>query len=207
MQPLLIETQYLPPVQTLFHAHRLGTLVLEAHETYQKGSYRNRCHLAGANGLQILSIPLERGKNERMRIREVRTSDHTDWQRQHWQTIRSAYGRAPYFEFYADRLEPHFRQPAPLLFAWNETLLRILIECLRLPITVTHSDEFLPFDTDTFHDLRGVVHPKRHRARRPDPTFTPHPYPQLFTERHGFLPNLSALDLLFCLGPEAASVL
>ena len=207
MKPVLIEAQYLPPVQTLFHAHRSGLLVLETHETYQKGSYRNRCHIAGANGPLVLSIPLARGKNERMSIRAVRTSDHSDWQRQHWQAIRSAYGRAPYFEHYADELEPHFRRPAPLLFDWNEQLLRTLLECLRLPVEVRHSETFVPFDTHDFLDLRGVIHPKSHRVRRADSVFVAQPYEQIFVEKHGFLPNLSSLDLLFCLGPEAISVL
>ena len=50
-----------------------------------------------------------------------------------------------------------------------------------------------------FIDLRDAIRPKR---PLPDSEFDPRPYYQVRAARHGFLPNLSVLDLLFNEGPE-----
>ena len=96
---LLIEAQYLPSIQFFSKLTRFSTLLLEAHENYQKGSYRNRCHIAGANGLMRLSIPLRKGKNEQLPIQKTLISYDEPWITQHWQSIRSAYGNAPFFPY------------------------------------------------------------------------------------------------------------
>ena len=203
----LLEAHYLPTVQWFYHFRRAERVEIEACETYQKGSYRNRCTIVGANGPLLLSIPLLKGKHEQLPITEVRISDHTDWQRQHWQTIRSAYGRAPYFEFYADELEPLFRKPALFLFEWNTLLIETIATQLRIRTSWKGSEKFRAFDADGTKDLRGIITPKPQKMRHPDREFITKPYLQVFSERHGFSPNLSVLDLLFCLGPEAAKVL
>ena len=205
-KPPLLEAHYLPTVQYCSHLAKTEVAYLEARENFQKSTYRNRCVIAGANGPLTLSIPLASGKNEQMPIREVRISTDTDWNRRHWQAIRSAYGRSPYFEFYADELAPLYERPATFLFDWNRQLTQFLIESFRLPVELRLTEEFHPLGAETFDDLRGVIHPKPHRIRRPD-DFTARPYTQVFSERFGFQSNLSALDLLCCLGPEAARVL
>ena len=202
----MLEAHYLPTVQYFTHLARTDVAYVEASENFQKSTYRNRCVIAGANGPLVLSIPLASGKNEQMPIREVRISTDTDWNRRHWQAIRSAYGRSPYFEFYADEFAPLYERPPERLFDWNLQLTRLLIESFRLPVELRLTETFHPLGTEHFDDLRGVIHPKPHRIRRAD-GFTAQPYTQVFAERFGFQRNLSAIDLLFCLGPEAGRVL
>jgi hypothetical protein len=55
-------------------------------------------------------------------------------------------------------------------------------------------------------DLSNKIHPKA-KFQAEDSHFTPVKYYQAFSERHGFLPNLSILDLLFNEGPSSISVL
>ena len=86
MSAVLSELHFLPCVGVFQHYAQAETIVLEAHENYQKGSYRNRCHILGANGLQRLSLPLAKGKNNQLNIREVQLSHEQDWPRQHWQS-------------------------------------------------------------------------------------------------------------------------
>ena len=192
MSRLRLETAYLPPL-AYFHWWRAHDgLVLEAHETYQKGGYRNRCVILGANGPLRLTIPLQKGKHQQLPIREVRIDHRKPWATQHWQSIRSAYGRAPLFEHYADYLEPHFQQVPEWLFDFNLGLLNTLLRLLPPlpPHTLSAAYELHPNEVDG----RSVLRPNR-----PVPDhLQPAPYPQVFTDRFGFTPGLSVLDALFC---------
>jgi len=174
---------------------------LECHENYTKRSYRNRCHIAGANGMLRLSIPLEKGKNQQTPIQEVRISYEEPWQAQHWQSIQSAYGNAPFFEYYADYIRPFFEQRYEFLFAWNEALLQQLLEILQLPQPEC-SPTFWQTPPTDIKDFRNIITPKDSGSTQ-DAQFQPQPYVQVFADKHGFMPNLSIVDLLFCTGPEA----
>jgi len=179
---------------------------MEQCEHYRKGSYRNRTYIAGANGPLRLTIPLRKGKNEQQPIDGVQIAYEQSWQQQHWGSIQSAYGNAPFFPFYADELAPLFEEPIDLLVRWNRLLLTTILDCLGLDSTLPETrtwEEQLSAGTD---DWRNAIHPKEHRGR-PDPKWQPNAYPQVFLEKHGFLPNLSILDLLFCAGPESVSIL
>ncbi len=199
---LLIETAYLPPIQYLNKWKGRKIVYLEACEHYNKGSYRNRCYLAGSHGPLCLSIPLKKGKNEGQPIREVQIDNSTAWCKHHWRSIQSCYGKAPFFAHYAAELEPLYQQPPRFLFDWNLQLLHWLNEAFALNVDIRLSEQYLAKAPDQWDDLRNTISPKPHRSK-PDPGFTPHPYPQIFSDRLGFLPNLSTLDMLFCCGPES----
>lgn len=199
---ILIEAHYLPSVQYFSKLTHYSQATIEACETYQKGSYRNRCHIAAANGLMRLSIPLKKGKNEQQSIRETQIAFDESWRSQHWNSIRSAYGNAPFFPYYEEELAAYFQRPNPLLFDWNLELIQLLTRLLQLDVSIQKSTTYVREVAGDVQDLRQLIHPKSHR-RMTDDNFQPVPYPQLFQERHGFLPNLSILDLLFCTGPQA----
>jgi len=205
--PILLDLQYLPCLQywTKLLAH--PTVYLEQHENFVKSSYRNRCHIAGVNGPLRLSIPLAKGKNEQQNIRQVVLSEQDHWRSRHWHSIRSAYGNAPYWDYYADQLEPHFKNKTSCLFDFNYQLFQTVYQLLGLTteIKLTESYQSTP-SADQLVDFRGGIHPKPHRAK-PDAQFKSIPYPQVFSEKNGFLPNLSIVDLLFCTGPEAPLLL
>lgn len=203
---ILLELQYLPPVQYFAKLARYERVWIEQHEHYVKGSYRNRCRIAGANGMLRLTVPLEKGKNEQLPIRRVRIAYQEPWQHQHWESIRSAYGRAPFFDFYADALAPFFEQRWTYLFDLNWQMLQTLVELLGLETKLERTKIYRKAPPVDVLDFRNGIFPKKHRQKK-DPDFTPPKYRQLFEERHGFLPNLSILDLLFCTGPEAGLLL
>lgn len=203
---VLLELHYLPCVQYFSKLAHYPVVYLEQQENYQKGGYRNRCHIAGANGLLRLSVPLRQGKNERQGIREVAIAYKEAWRAHHWASIRSAYGNAPFFEFYAGYLQPHFEQQPVYLFDFSLGLLQTLLGLLQLDCELHRTDEYKKETPEGLIDLRDTIHPKKHRLQ-PDAHFQPLPYPQVFLEKHGFLPNLSILDLLFCTGPQAGLIL
>ena len=196
MATVLSELHFLPCIGVFQHYAQAETIILEAQENYQKGSYRNRCHIIGANGLQRLSLPLIKGKNNQTNIREVELSDHQDWTRQHWQSIRSAYGNAPFFFYYEDELEAAFRNPQQYLWEFNLQLVRVLQWDKAIQETATYTSISPP----GVRDIRSLYSPKQFTAEQ---QLDWPPYAQVFRERHGFVGNLSILDLLFCLGPQA----
>lgn len=199
---ILLELQYLPPVQYWAKLVQYPNVWLERSEHYVKGSYRNRCHIAGVNGPLRLSIPLQKGKNEQQSIQEVAIAYETPWNSQHWTSIRSAYGNAPFWDFYADELEPVFKDKKSLLFDYNRALFSTIKDLLQIDTNISFTDTYHSPSPPNVLDFRNAIHPKPRRAK-PDADFMAIPYPQVFEEKHGFLENLSVLDLLFCCGPEA----
>jgi hypothetical protein len=207
---ILIELQYLPPIQYFAKLYQFNQLQLEAAENYVKGTYRNRCHIAGANGLQRLSIPLQKGKNRQQSIREVQISHHQNWVGEHWHSIKSAYGNSPFFEYYADELQPFYKMKYELLWDWNRDLLNKMMELLGVDCELLETTEFIKPEEFTVTqpglDFRNSIQPKISRHKE-DAAFKNVSYGQVFIEKHGFLPNLSILDLLFCQGPNASEIL
>lgn len=186
---LLTPTAYFSPALWFPAAVQAGSWTVEAHENYQKGGFRNRCFIAGPNGPQTLSVPLEKGKHQRKPIQEVTISYREDWWREHEQSIRTAYGRSPYYEYYAEDLFSVGRQSPETLWELNQGLLEVIARLVQLPVPLQRTEDFIP------PAEAGYLRPADLPATLPD-------YPQVFTERHGFLPGLSVLDGLFCLGPR-----
>ena len=180
--PLITTTAYFPPAHWFTSAARLGEWRLERHETYQRRGFRNRALIGGPNKVLTLSVPLVKGKNQRTPITEVMINEDTDWRREHVQSIRSAYGRAPFYDFYAEGVyECLLRGPANL-YDLNLSLLRTITDQLGLPIELSATESFL--------GDAGLAEPNELA-----------PYPQVFTDRFGYRGGLSILDALFCLGP------
>lgn len=200
----LLELPYWPPVSWLAIAWHSDTLWLECCEHYQKGSYRNRCHIAGPNGLQRLSIPLEKGKHQQSPIRDVRISYSEPWQKQHWRSIAAAYGNAPFFEHLEDRLAGFYEKRYPFLFDFNLEILHFILKWLDAPPAPRQTTQYFEQVQTPLTDWRNQITPKA--ATLPD-WFLPKAYSQVFLERHGFLPDLSALDLLFCCGKQSGLIL
>jgi hypothetical protein len=174
-------------------------VVIEAHERYERRSYRNRCHIAGPNGMLRLSVPLIGGKSERLRMTEKRISYGEDWQKLHWMSLCSCYRRSPYFEFYEDDLEPLFHANHEYLFDLNMASLHWVLERLEADVKITRSKSYED-SYEHLHDLRSLIHPRKSSDELP---LKLNPYLQVFEEKTGFLSKLSILDLLFALGPSA----
>ena len=136
-------------------------------------------------------------------IKDVRISDHGNWRHLHWNALQSAYGESPFFEYYQDDIRPFFEKRWTYLLDFNEEIRSKMSELIDFEPNVKLSEEFTAYGSqfkEECADYREAIRPK-HPAD--DPDFTPKPYYQVYAQKHGFLPNLSILDLLFNMGPES----
>jgi hypothetical protein len=200
---LIAEFQYFPSVILFKKLNNFSDIVFEQYEYYKKMSFRNRCRIAGAEGTIDLSIPLEKGRDQRSLIRDVRVAGSGKWQSEHWKTLLSCYSRSPWFEFYRDDLERHYRQPVTFLMDWNLACFEWSIRAIGLEVEIAFTDSWLKNYPETDgEDWRGRLLPGKMEAA-PEQVV----YRQVFEERIGFIPGLSILDLLFCEGKNARSML
>lgn len=169
---------------------------MERCETFRKQSYRNRCVIATTNGTQTLTVPVDKGDG-----RDVRISDHGNWRHLHWYALISAYSESPFFEYYADDIRPFFERRWEFLYDFNMDICTTVCDLLDIHPTIKQTEEYIKHDklSSDIADFRETIAPKH---PQPDIDFTPRRYYQVYERKHGFMPNLSILDLLFNMGPE-----
>ncbi len=154
-----------------------------------------------AGSIQMLSVPLVKGKHQGQNITEVQISYDQPWFRHHLQAIRSAYGKAPYFGHYFPVIEELILKEEKYLFRLNALIIEVVKQQLQLEQPILYTSSFQAHKIDE-RDMRGIMTPKNYHQVKAYQT-----YPQVFSERHDFIPNLSILDLLFCCGPETRAIL
>ncbi len=206
MKTIYLSSAYLAPVEYYSKLKAYDKIYIEQHDHYVKQTYRNRCNIAGPEGVLSLSVPIIRPDTPKCAMKDYRISDHGNWRHLHWNAIESAYNNTPFFEYYKDDLRPFYENKYTFLADFNEELRCKICELMDISPVVEHTasyhTDFLPDEAD----YREVIHPKKDYTEV-DQDFLPKPYYQVFESRHGFLPNLSIIDLLFNMGPESVLVL
>lgn len=200
MKPAYISTAYLGPVQQYSKMFHFPEVRIETSENYLKQSYRNRCIIAGANGPLPLSVPIVKPDTLKCLTKDIRISDHGNWRHLHWNAIVSAYNSTPFFEYYEDDFAPFYEKKYEFLFDFNEELRMLICQLLDIQPQTQYTTSF---EADVENDFRWIS-PKQDIA---DPSFLLKPYYQVFQDKHGFLPNLSIIDLLFNTGNEGILIL
>jgi len=202
MSRVLLTTAYFGPIQYYSKLVACHEAWLEQDEHYNKQSYRTRCNILGANGSLALSVPVKKPSSN-AHITTVTVDYDTPWQKLHWKSIESAYRSSAFFEYYADELLPFFRKKYTYLLDMNAELHAWVCEQLGIDETMKPHTDYQ--EAEGFDDFRAVIHPKVDWSR--DAAFSPAQYFQVFSDKMGFVPNLSILDLLFNEGPNSLQVL
>ena len=208
MTPPLLSTAYLPSVAYMAVLARHGSVAIEQKETFPKQTFRNRAAIATGNGVLMLNVPVVRPHGNHTRTEQIILSYNEPWHVRHWRAIVAAYSAAPYFLYYRDELEQILMQRHDRLLDLNDTLLHYLLKKFKINCQITYTDTFTPPSPT---DLRTLLTDK-HTLPILNSQFSIFnsqfpSYSQVFDTRLGFLPNLSAIDLLFNLGPEAKQLL
>ena len=198
---LLLSTAYFPPVSYFIHLAQNGPAIIEIMETFPRQTYRNRCEILTSSGKLNLVVPVSKPDGNYTITRDIQISYREKWNRHHWKSIQTAYRSSPYFNYYADIFHPLFLSEENSLIDHNQHILRIILKLLDLDISPVYSQEYLK-NTDGILDLREEISPKR-RQRVPGIKR----YQQVFSHKSGFVEDLSILDLIFNLGPEATDYL
>jgi hypothetical protein len=198
---IVSELQYFPPVSFFSALYKKTYVYLDVYEIYHKMSFRNRCLIAGAEGIITLSVPLQEGRNQNRPMNSVMISNAENWQARHFKSIQSAYNRSPFFEHYQHELAMIFQKRFEGLAEWDLYCLNWVKEKLECPEETPLTEKAVPFGAEGITDLRNLVLPKNYMR------WNPVKYRQVFEERTGFFPNLSILDLLFNEGKNAGELL
>lgn len=196
MSTVLLQTTYFGPIQWYQKLYRYNSSLIEQYDSYQKQTYRNRCVIATANGLQALTVPVEH--NSQL-VKDLRISDHNQWRRVHWNALQSAYSESPFFDYYADDIRPFFEKKYEFLIDFNESIRQTICNLLDIQPKVEYTSGYEK-QMEGVDDYREVINAKHPQA---DADFQPRRYWQVFEGKHGFQANLSILDLLFNTGNEA----
>lgn len=197
----LIHPTYFPNITT-FGAIVQNEICWEVHDNYQKQTYRNRVKICTDRGLHMLSIPIVHVGNAQGRqlYKDVRIDNSYSWQRQHWRTFETAYRTSPFFEFYEDDIRPLYNSKSEYLLDFNIKTIEIICDFLQVEISTEKTAKFESTPQNT-NDYRSLVSSKKKLVVEQVP------YHQVFGDRHGFISDLSILDVLFNLGPETIGYL
>lgn len=196
MQNILLSTSYLPPIEYFRYIHNSESIIIEQFETYKKQTYRNRCLIYTEKGVMPLSIPVKKPNGNHTKTNEIEITEAENWQKNHWRSIQSAYEVSPFFLYYKDELEVLFNKKYSKLLDFNNDLLFMLIEQIGIETPIFFTEEFVKPNNE-INDFRYKISPKHEPTIKHFPNYT-----QVFSQRHGFIENLSIIDLLFNLGPE-----
>jgi len=190
----LIHPTYFPNIAHFVAMVKSDSVCFEVCDNYQKQSYRNRTEIYGANGKLALTVPVSYSQKNRQLYKDVKIANEDDWQLQHLKSLQSAYSMSPFFEFYIDDLMPLFETKFDFILDLNLKCFEILQDSLQLELNVSESTVF---EKDALNkiDFRPL-------AKRNYQANNLEYYTQVFSEKYGFISNLSILDLLFNEGPN-----
>ena len=200
MTPTLLPLAYAGPIAHWVPICKQQSIIWEVQDFYHKQTYRNRMEIHAANGKLTLSIPIQHlGYEGHQYYKDVQIANEFTWQRNHWLSLKTAYQSSPFFEYYEDDIAPLYQKPFKSLLVFNKKVMETICELLQLqaPQETTKTYE----KDSPHHDLRHLID-----AKNAKPT-TIYEYIQVFSEKNGFISNLSILDILFNMGPETVPLL
>jgi len=197
---ILLHPTYFPDISHFVGITNAESVMFEVEDNYQKQTFRNRTTIYAANGKLILSVPVVFTQKYRQKFKDVKIANDTNWQSQHWKSLQSAYRTSPFFEFYEDEFRPLFTYKETCLLDLNFKCLKIILSCLLLDLKYNKTESYIK-TANNITDFRHLVDTKQEQIQQ----FSA--YTQVFNNKHGFIGNLSILDLLFNEGTNALNYL
>lgn len=199
MNNIILYPTYFPSISHYVAMLQASSITFEVEDNFQKQTNRNRMYIYSPNGLQMLNIPIKHSKETHQKYKDVRIENDFGWQKNHFKSLEAAYRTSPFFEYFEDDFRPIFEKKHEFLLDLNFEIFELVNSALGVQ---------LPFEktTEYFHEVPNKID-FRTLANGKKDTFINEPYTQVFEEKHGFLPNLSILDVLFNEGRHAVSYL
>lgn len=199
---MLVSTSYFPPILHYAWLLKSQEIRVEQFETFPKQTFRNRCVILSANGLQSLSVPVIKPFGAKTLTRDVKISYDEPWQQLHWRSIKTAYNSSPFLLYYQDEMKVFFNKKPQFLLDLNEEVIHLINSLMEWEVNIKRTKTFIfPKDIQQNKDKRFLLTPKHAESLDLES------YIQVFSDQYPFFENLSILDLIFNLGPEAESYL
>ena len=196
---IIIHPSYFPSISHFVAIAKADVVTFEMEDNFQKQTNRNRMFIYSPNGIQLLNVPVKHTKEAHQRIKEVKIENDFDWQKQHFKSLEAAYRTSPFFEYFEDDLLPIFQKKHTFLMDLNLETMSIVSKCLRLEFDYDETIEYF-HQVDDKSDFRNLINGKKDVSEFEF-------YTQVFGDKHGFINNLSILDLLFNEGRYALDYL
>lgn len=194
---MLLSTAYFPTISYIALCSISKQVFIESHEHYIKQSFRNRTHIASANGILDLIVPIEKPQGSKTLIKDVKVTYVESWQKQHKHAIISAYQSSPFFEFYADEFFPFLEKPFQFLWDFNTEFLLKMYSIIGISCEIQETNDFIPISPKQSEDYRYTLSPKN-----PITNKVFEPYSQVFDTKFDFVHNMSIIDAICNLGPD-----
>lgn len=196
---ILIHPSYFPSISHFVAISQSDLVTFEMDDNFQKQTNRNRMYIYSPNGIQLLNIPVKHSKTAHQKTKEIKIENDFDWQKQHFKSLEAAYRSSPFFEYFEDNIASIFQKKHTFLMDLNLETMAIVSKCLGLEFDYNETTEYF-HEVKDITDFRPLINGKKDTA-----VFEP--YTQVFEEKHGFINNLSILDLLFNEGRYALDYL
>ena len=196
---VLIHPNYFPEISQLKLIIDSKKLIFEINDNFKKQTYRNRTYIYGANGLLLLSIPVIHSQKNRKKFKDVMISYDYDWLSQHWKSFQISYRSSPFFEYYEDKLVDLYVRREKYLYDFNLRSIDVLFDMLQINLEY----DFTKGYSEQYSDILDY----RNNYKKLNSSFKIKEYTQVFESKHGYIENLSALDLIFNEGPNAINFL
>ncbi len=191
---------YFSPISQYSAIIKADDIVFEVEDNFQKQSYRNRCYIYNSSGKQLLTIPVKhQSKSVKQKTKDTLVENDFPWQDQHFKSLQVAYRTSPFFDFLEEDIAPIFTKKYKYLLDVNIDTYLFITDSLQLNDSFSKTDNYLTEPSEK--DFRNLANRKHKPLKMVDN------YTQMFDDKHGFIPNLSILDLLFMEGPNAISYL
>jgi hypothetical protein len=198
----VIELQYLPQPEYFALLLSEPDLEIDGYEHFVKQTFRNRCRILTANGIDELSIPVL-GGNKKLLAQEIKIDHSQKWLNRNWRAIQSAYGKAPFFEYYAEDLLAVYQHKHEFLFDLSLDLLTLCLDFLQIDIKLKFTSSYHDLQKTPQNDFRSKISPKSNPKFLN--SYNQSVYQQVFG--NNFVNNLSVIDLIFCEGPQAGGII
>ncbi len=196
---ILIHPTYFPSISHYVAMIKTDMVTLEMEDNFQKQTNRNRMYIYSPNGVQLLNIPVKHSIDRHQKYRDVRIENNFGWQKNHFKSLEAAYRTSPFFEYFEDDFRPLFEKKHDFLMDLNLETFELVNDALGIQFSIEKTTEYF-HEITHLKDFRSLANGKKDTTQIEE-------YTQVFNEKHGFLNNLSILDLLFNEGRYAVDYL
>ena len=199
---VIIDLQYLPTIAYFSQITKYDKVILEAHEFFEKQTFRNRTYFLSSQKVETLTVPLI-GANKKVRTKDILIDNSQFWANKHWRTLKTCYGKAPYFEFFADEFMHLYENQFESLWELNKAFLTKCLKMMQIKLDITESDSYKKDLNQNVIDCRSLINPKRSGFL--DKVYQVVEYNQNFGNT--FEANMSVVDLIMNEGPNSFSII